>query len=501
MYGYVFSAAASTDGGASWSVKHVASGSTSVLDTGAAAGPFALWAWNSGILGGSLSLVRSPDGAAWSAATTGMKEARTSVFDLGAGEVAYAASESGHIRRSTDRGVTWTPANPDLPVGDMYGFQASRIRPGEAIVAGLVDDGNDWCGTRAPYAVRLASAGDTYFPEYGSDFPSLATDDVLAVISHGSGQTLYFWSIDYTGTESILSRSQDGGVNYDKFWTPFPVLDAVISPSSDALVYALSGTGSPVRISGDGGLTFYDASAGLPRSSAVRLLMNPSNPNDLLVVYERGLPWLTRDGGAHWSPLSFDASERGTPDRRELALPPAAELHDARILNADWDPSVDPPRVFASTDLGIWISDLGFVDAGLPSISFESIAYDASTALLLVGSERQSAFVIDIASGRSGEAHLAVGSFESGTVLFAPNPFRDVASARVRVLEDSFVRMDVFDVTGRRVLQQGHQLTPGARTLSWDGRDHSGRRAAPGTYFVRLQSGGTLTTSRLVLVR
>jgi hypothetical protein len=96
---------------------------------------------------------------------------------------------------------------------------------------------------------------------------------------------------------------------------------------------------------------------------------------------------------------------------------------------------------------------------------------------------------------------VGLGSFESGTLVFAPNPFREVATARIRVLDDSFVRMDVYDVAGRRVLRGGARLAPGMQTMSWDGRDHSGRRAAPGTYFVRLQAGGTSTTSRLVLLR
>jgi hypothetical protein len=65
------------------------------------------------------------------------------------------------------------------------------------------------------------------------------------------------------------------------------------------------------------------------------------------------------------------------------------------------------------------------------------------------------------------------------------------------------VRLDLFDVTGRRVrtLLEG-PAGADARTVAWDGLDASGAPAAPGTYFARLTVHGAETaTARVVLRR
>jgi hypothetical protein len=71
-----------------------------------------------------------------------------------------------------------------------------------------------------------------------------------------------------------------------------------------------------------------------------------------------------------------------------------------------------------------------------------------------------------------------------------PNPFAGSTSIRFQVPEaagGSRVRLDVFDLSGRRVrtVAEGAYL-PGAYTVTWDGSDASGRRAGAGVYFFRL---------------
>ena len=58
------------------------------------------------------------------------------------------------------------------------------------------------------------------------------------------------------------------------------------------------------------------------------------------------------------------------------------------------------------------------------------------------------------------------------------------------------LRVTVHDVTGRRVrvLSDGRAARPGPWTLTWDGRDESGRRVPPGVYFLR--GSGDLQFSR-----
>ena len=64
------------------------------------------------------------------------------------------------------------------------------------------------------------------------------------------------------------------------------------------------------------------------------------------------------------------------------------------------------------------------------------------------------------------------------------------------------VRLEVFDVAGRRVrvLHDGPAVA-GRHAAGWDGRDEAGRRLASGVYFARLSLGNETRDRRLVLMR
>jgi hypothetical protein len=59
-----------------------------------------------------------------------------------------------------------------------------------------------------------------------------------------------------------------------------------------------------------------------------------------------------------------------------------------------------------------------------------------------------------------------------------------------------------MDVTGRRVrtLVAG-EFAAGARELSFDGRDDSGRELPPGIYRVRARTGAEITSRTLIRIR
>jgi hypothetical protein len=81
--------------------------------------------------------------------------------------------------------------------------------------------------------------------------------------------------------------------------------------------------------------------------------------------------------------------------------------------------------------------------------------------------------------------------FSSGTTLTydVPSPGADV-------------RMEVFDVAGRRVavLLDGEQA-PGLRTVTWDGRDSHGRQVATGIYYCRMSADGFEQAVKMMLLR
>ncbi len=83
-----------------------------------------------------------------------------------------------------------------------------------------------------------------------------------------------------------------------------------------------------------------------------------------------------------------------------------------------------------------------------------------------------------------------------------PNPVRDLARVTFSVPEKAPVRLEVYDISGRRVatlLQK--TLEPGVHTLTWNGTNDHGQKVPAGVYFLKLRQGEHRAFQRLVLVR
>jgi hypothetical protein len=109
--------------------------------------------------------------------------------------------------------------------------------------------------------------------------------------------------------------------------------------------------------------------------------------------------------------------------------------------------------------------------------------------------------------GEIDPALTAVSPARTGAPSFtlldaAPNPFDNETLLRWELSRSARVRVDVYDVAGRRVttLLDGERAA-GAGDLRWSGRDINGRALATGVYFVRMQAAGETRTRRVVLVR
>jgi hypothetical protein len=98
---------------------------------------------------------------------------------------------------------------------------------------------------------------------------------------------------------------------------------------------------------------------------------------------------------------------------------------------------------------------------------------------------------------RDGAAPSALSSLTT-----APNPFGDATSVRWQLAGAARVRVDVFDVQGRRVATLLDEARPsGAGEVRWTGHDHRGTAVAGGVYFVRVQARGETITRRVVRIR
>ena len=83
-----------------------------------------------------------------------------------------------------------------------------------------------------------------------------------------------------------------------------------------------------------------------------------------------------------------------------------------------------------------------------------------------------------------------------------PNPFNPATTISFELPSDQAVRLTIYTVSGRRIrtLVDG-QRSAGRSEVRWDGTDWAGRAVPSGTYLYQLQTGQTVATRRMVLVR
>jgi len=85
---------------------------------------------------------------------------------------------------------------------------------------------------------------------------------------------------------------------------------------------------------------------------------------------------------------------------------------------------------------------------------------------------------------------------------FSPNPFRGATRIDLSVSEQCPSSIVIYDLSGRRVRRLLSQtLARGTHTLTWDGTDDAGRKAAAGIYFAVGRAGKSRIERKIVLVR
>ena len=83
-----------------------------------------------------------------------------------------------------------------------------------------------------------------------------------------------------------------------------------------------------------------------------------------------------------------------------------------------------------------------------------------------------------------------------------PNPFNPETSVRFELARAGRVRINVYDVAGRRVarlLDEDRQA--GADHVVWRGRDDRGRTVTSGAYYIRLEADGRTDTRKVLLLK
>jgi hypothetical protein len=114
------------------------------------------------------------------------------------------------------------------------------------------------------------------------------------------------------------------------------------------------------------------------------------------------------------------------------------------------------------------------------------------------------AFVDESATYVAEETSPELMPLDSSLGQNYPNPFNasTVIPYQIGGTEESFVRIEVYDLLGRRVKTLVcQQQDPGTHLAIWDGRDLSGEPVSSGMYVIKLEVGGNSQTVKATLLK
>ena len=83
-----------------------------------------------------------------------------------------------------------------------------------------------------------------------------------------------------------------------------------------------------------------------------------------------------------------------------------------------------------------------------------------------------------------------------------PNPFNPMTKISFSLPEAQAVRLDVYGIDGRKVATLLNETRgPGLHEVIWNGQDDTGRQAASGMYFYRIEAGPYSSVHKMTLMK
>ena len=103
-----------------------------------------------------------------------------------------------------------------------------------------------------------------------------------------------------------------------------------------------------------------------------------------------------------------------------------------------------------------------------------------------------------------GSTSVTDGQLPQQAALYqnVPNPFNPQTTIAFSLPQESHVRVEVYDMTGRLVRVLADEMrTSGEHSVIWDGRDSAGSRVASGTYFCKMSSDDSAFSRKMTMLK
>ncbi|GMQ83077.1 MAG: hypothetical protein BMS9Abin05_2555 [Rhodothermia bacterium] len=252
-----------------------------------------------------------------------------------------------------------------------------------------------------------------------------------------------------------------------------------------------------LNVSTDEGETFNPVPTPEDLSSGriTAIATHPTEPETAYVLFSSfNNPKIlrTRDLGQTWEDLSGFAN--GAAKESANGFPNVA-VHDLLVLPDN------PSEIWAGTEIGLFISkDDGatweFANNGLPAVSIFRLRIVDDQ--LIVATHGRGVFSLDTSS-------LITSIAEDETAIPKtfdlepnyPNPFNPSTTIRYTLPHFEDVRIEVFDMVGRRVAVLVDKRMPaGSYRVQWDASGY-----ASGSYIVQMTAGSFAESGKMILLK
>ena len=406
-----------------------------------------------------LSLLITISKGQWSEQTSGVTTTLYSVSAVN-DDVAWACGLSGRVLRTTNGGTTWTivtSPNATLPLYNIWGVSADT-----ALVTG---------SSASALVYRTVNGGANWTQVF-----SQTGGFVNAIVNTDPGH--YFISGDPVGGRWSLWGSDDGGVTWDSTglylsqagseagWNNS--MTAVINPTTTRIWF---GTGNTRVYYTEGGSSWTSqTTTGLVNSFAIWF-------NDTARGMVGGTVLLsTITGGTLWTPVA--------------GAPGTGSINGITGADNNWW-YVRGTGIYYSSNNGlIWSTDYTAPSGSHQHIS-KSRTGNVMWAVRTAGGIAKSLGPIGI-EPISSEIPKSYSLYQN-----FPNPFNPSTTIRFDISKESFVKITVFDETGREISTLVNEnLRAGKYEIHWAASMH-----ASGMYFYKLESAGFVETKKMVLIK
>ena len=173
-----------------------------------------------------------------------------------------------------------------------------------------------------------------------------------------------------------------------------------------------------------------------------------------------------------------------------------AIAQDGRLAIGTWNGNPQGGTIWLSDDLVDWENYTG--NLGFPNwITYSLVAHDG---WFFKGGGPNTEFRAPQPGATAVDENVT--NAEAPVLAAHPNPFHPRTTLRFEVPRPGHVRLSIFDVAGRLVRTLVNESRPAGRhSVSWEGRDESGRSVPSGVYLYRMEAGNFVATQRMVRLR